>query len=402
MGSRALVADYYGQQVVSVEWDAIAQLWVLGSTVLSGLGSMHSVAISKDGRKAIVVDGNVIYPLVWNGVVWVAGTHVHVALSCRNVAMSRDGQHALVTCSAGNRIEVLEWNSGTNEWDLKSPIVLTQAAFVAIADDNVHALATSNTLNTALPLAWNGAAWIADAPVAIAPAGGSGYGIDFTSDNQRAVVVAPAAGTITPLTWNGLTWVAGAAISLTSFGNDLRCVALNSLGTEGLVTCSGGGKVFVISWNGVTWSKTGTINAPYPIQPTGVIIGPTDDHALVSGFGVDYCLRLERISGTWIRNANLVVGDAPEGMDLFVGIDMVQRATEPSYWNAHRTIIAEQGDTIAIPQWVRRIVTISPATVALNNDVGATVTDQLSGEWLRPARLTSCSVGAAGTVVLKY
>lgn len=400
MPSRALVAVYYARNVIPLEWDASAQAWIPGTALLSGLGTPQSVAISGDGLKALVTDSAVLYSLDWNGSVWVPGTHVHLALSGRRVAMSQDGQHALVTVSAGNRIEVLEWNSGTNSWDLLAPIALTQAIFVAIAPDSIHAIATSNTLNTVLPLTWNGITWIPGTPIPIASAGSSCYGVTFTKDSQRALIAASGDGTITELTWNGAVWVPGTPVAV---GTDPVCIALNSTDDEALVACYYGQEVATISFSGGVWAKTGSIPVLYFVDPFDVFIAPDDDHAIVSAFGMTYLLPLTRVGGVWVRGADLVVGDGPTGMAVFIEPEtVVPTRIEPSYWNAHRTIASQQGDTIVVPQWVRKVVAIPPATVALMDDVGATVTDQFSGEWIRPARLTGCSVGAAGTIVLKY
>lgn len=73
-----------------------------------------------------------------------------------------------------------------------------------------------------------------------------------------------------------------------------------------------------------------------------------------------------------------------------------------AFYSAQHVIIAGQGDVIAIPQWVVRIIAVPPATVSLCDATGTPVTTPLSGEWLRPARLPICTCDVAGTILLRY
>lgn len=406
MAARALVAVYNGMLVMPIDWDAGTSTWSAGVALLSGIDYFSDVTISSDGLHALAlgIGGGNAHPLEWSGSAWVPGAAIHVDSNPQCVAISQDGQHALIACPGTNQIVPLEWSSGV--WVMGTPITLASARFVEIAPDSIHAIATSTAganVDKAFPIDWNGSAWVLGSSITLGTTGESPNGIAFTPDSLHALIAYKNIPWVASLTWNGSAWVADPLISITD--NDPQCIAVNSDGTEALIACWSGESIVALEWSGGAWTYVSSLYVMGYPAPFGVFIGPDDDHAVVSAGNADFVIPLSKVAGVWTQDPNVVVGENPYGMGAYFAPDVPETEDypeNPSYWNAHRTIIASRGDTIAIPQWVRRIVTISPATVALNNDVGATVTDQLSGEWLRPSRLTSCVVGAAGVVVLKY
>lgn len=406
MAARALVAVYNGMQVTPLSWDDGTATWSADAPLLVGIDYFSDVTISADGLHALALgigSGNA-HPLEWVSGAWVPGTAIHVDSNPQCVAISKDGQHALICCLGSNQIVPLEWSSGV--WTIQAPIVLSGARMVEIAPDSVHALATSSSgvyVDTVFPLSWNGAAWVLGAGISLGSPGSVPFGIAIAPDGLTALVALKNVPFVIPLAWNGAAWVPGAAIDI--IDNDPQCIGINAAGTEALAACWSGESINALEFAGGAWSYVSSLPVMGYPAPFDVFVGPDEDHAIVSAGNADYVMQIARVGGVWTRGADVIVGENPYGMGFYYAPDVVpvvEGPKNPSYWNAHRTLVVEQGDLVDFPQWVRRVVAIPPATIALNNDVGATVTDQLSGEWIRPARLTGGSVGASGTIVLKY
>lgn len=401
--ARSLVSCYNGQLVTPLFWDESTESWSPGAALLSGVDYFDDVAISGDGEHALAAgsgNGNVD-PLDWNGVAWIPGAPIHVGTYPQSVDVSRDGQHALVACNVSNYVATLEWDTGTSTWTIGPTLAFPQAHDVRIAPDSEHALVVTFASNAVTPLTWSGGAWVAGSAIVTSSVGTTPYCVEFTPDGTRALVSNYTDGTLTPLSFVGGVWVAGAAIPVDA---DPRCIAFTSDGNEAIVGCLGGESVVTLAWDGVVWSVSASLPVIGFPAPFDCFIGADDDHAVVSASNASFVMRLERVAGVWVRGSDIPTGANPYGMALWIESETIQQGTAEtrSLWRAQRTIVADEGDVLVIPQWVRRIISIPPATFALNNDVGATVTSQISGEWLRPARLTSCVIGEPGAIVLKY
>jgi hypothetical protein len=96
-----------------------------------------------------------------------------------------------------------------------------------------------------------------------------------------------------------------------------------------------------------------------------------------------------------------IVDTAALGLELLPSTAGVGSG-ERSFYSAQRVLSLSIDEVFVIPQWVRVVIAVPPATIVLCDDTSVPLTTALSGEWIRPPRLSVGICQVAGTVLLRY
>jgi hypothetical protein len=74
----------------------------------------------------------------------------------------------------------------------------------------------------------------------------------------------------------------------------------------------------------------------------------------------------------------------------------------PIAYSATHTIAAAIGAVLALPQWVREVTALPPASYVYRDRAGLPISGPLTGTFARPPAAIDVLVGAAGAIVLSY
>lgn len=69
---------------------------------------------------------------------------------------------------------------------------------------------------------------------------------------------------------------------------------------------------------------------------------------------------------------------------------------------ATRTLTVGIGTVVALPQWVRQVISLAPASFAFRSRTGVPISGALSGTYSRPDLAADIVGVAAGTIILSY
>jgi hypothetical protein len=129
----------------------------------------------------------------------------------------------------------------------------------------------------------------------------------------------------------------------------------------------------------------GSVSAKVKLGDLGNVVGPLD------------------VPFTLVAEAPFVIELTPGGDRVATHVILSCRCVDSdSASYANRTVVVNIADVVALPQWVRSVQPLAPATYTYRDRTGTPLSGVLSGTSERPAAASEVLISAAGAIVLHY
>ena len=242
---------------------------VIDTIILTGVTSAYGIAITPDGSKIVVTNpiDNKIVSILTSAPYTQSLLALHGGSSIPlQVAISPDGQFALVTCNASNSVSKVQLTvSGTTS------DVLTGQSPVGIArKPGTNLYYSVNQDGNSLTII-DGTSMTSAGTISLSVS--NPYGISITPDGSKAFVTGPVSNQVAVV-----SLTSNSEISTLSTGNYPQGIAVSTDGSKVYVANTGSGTVDV--FDSATYTKLETAVSDY--TPTEIAVNPINDSIWVS------------------------------------------------------------------------------------------------------------------------